>query len=141
MSVLLQLGGFTFEMSGVAPRAITRTDEWRWAETERLSGANALQFLGRGPGEMTLEAVLFPRHRGGHSEVAVDALRIIASQGVPLPFIRGDYRMLGFYVIGMIEEDHAYIDRHGRPQMLSLIITLRRYGLDGLTGFSALFGI
>lgn len=141
MTVLLQLGGFTFEMSGIAPRAITRTDEWRWAETERLSGDSALQFLGRGPGELTLEAVLFPQHRAGHSESAIDALRIIAGQGKPLPFIRGDYRMLGFYVVGAIEEDHAYIDRRGRPQMLSLIVTLRRFGLSGSGGLSSIFGV
>jgi len=142
MSTLLQFGSFTFELRGVSPRRVTRFDEWRWPSTERLSGENAIQFLGRGPGELTIEAVLFPRHRAGHSETAIDALRTVGDAGMPMPLIRGDMRMLGWYGLGSIETDESYLDRLGRPGMVSLVASLTRYGRDGPgAGGLSFFGI
>lgn len=131
MSTLLQFGPFTCELRGVAPRRITRFDEWRWPSTERISGDNALQFLGRGPGEFTFEAALFPRHRAGHKESAIDALRAIGDAGTPLPLIRGDLKMIAWYGLASVETDETYMDRLGRPGMVALIATLTRFGRDG----------
>jgi len=134
MSTLLQFGAFTFQMRGVSPKRVARYDEWRWPSTERLSGENAVQFLGRGPGEATIEAVLFPLHRAGHRETAIEALRAIGDAGTPLPLIRGDMRMLGWYGLASVETDETYLDRLGRPGMIALIATLTRYGADGPGG-------
>lgn len=132
MSTLLRFGtAFGFEMRGVSPKRITRYEEWRWPSTERLSGENAIQFLGRGPGEMTIEAVLFPLHRVGHSERAIDVLRAVGDAGTPLPMIRGDMRNLGWYGLGSLETDDTYLDPKGRPGMVALVASFVRYGKDG----------
>lgn len=129
---LLQFGPYQFKMRGLAPHLIVRYDEWRFGETERLSGEHALQRLGRGPGEITLEATLFPRHFDGHSETHVDALRALGNSGRPQPLIRGDMKMLGFYVLTSLEEEGAYMDQRGRPGRDGLLIGLRRYGSGGV---------
>jgi len=128
---LFQLGSFTFELRTVAPHALTRADAWRWEETPRLSGEAALQFLGRGTGEMTLEATLFPGRITGHDEASVDRLRAIGDAGQPLPLIRGDFRMIGWYSIVGIEEDHTFLRRTGRPGRAAVILSLLRFGSDG----------
>lgn len=128
---LFQLGSFTFEMRTVAPHALTRADSWRWEETPRLSGESALQFLGKGPGELTFEATLFPGRVAGHQEASIEAIRAIADAGQPLPLVRGDLRMVGWYSIVGIEEDHTYMDRAGRPRRAGVILSLLRFGADG----------
>lgn len=139
---LMQFGPFAFEMRGVSPRRVTSMDEWRWPSTERLSGESAIQFLGRGPGELTMEAVLFPRHRAGHSEAAIDVLRAIGDAGVPLPFVRGDWRMMGWYALASPEQDHTYLDRAGRPGMVNLLASWTRFGATGPGGgISGFFGL
>ncbi|MCQ4630951.1 phage tail protein [Shinella sp. CPCC 100929] len=139
---LMQFGGFKFEMRGVSPRRVTSLDEWRWPSTERLSGESAIQFLGRGPGELSMEAVLFPLARSGHSESAIGRLQAVGDAGIPLPFIRGDWRMLGWYALTSIEQDHSYLDQRGRPGMIGLLASWSRFGADGpgggLTGFFGL---
>ncbi|MCW5712750.1 phage tail protein [Shinella sp.] len=139
---LMQFGPFKFEMRGVSPRRVTSLDEWRWPSTERLSGESAIQFLGRGPGELTMEAVLFPLHRAGHSENAIDRLRMLGDTGAPLPLIRGDWRMLGWYGLASIEQDHSYLDQRGRPGMVALLGSWTRFGADGPGGgVSGFFGL
>lgn len=128
---LFQLGSFTFSMRSLAPHALTRADSWRWQETPRLSGETALQFLGRGPSEMTLEATLYPRFLAGHNEASVEAVRSIADAGQPMPLIRGDLMMIGWYSLAHIDEDHTYLDRMGRPRRNEVILTLLRFGSDG----------
>lgn len=129
---LIQLGSFQFRMRGLAPHLITRYDEWRFGETERLSGEHALQRLGRGPGEITLEGTLFPRHMVGHSEQNVDALRAMGDIGLPMPLIRGDMKMLGFYVLASLEEEWEYMDQRARPGKDSILVGLRRHGSGGI---------
>lgn len=128
---LLQLGSFTFQMRTLAPHSVTRSDQWRWEETPRLSGEAALQYLGRGTGEVTLEATLYPGRLRGHDEATVDRMRAIADAGKPLPLIGGGLRMLGWFVIVSVEEDHTYLDARGRPGRDGVVISLLRYGSDG----------
>jgi|GEM_PF-4081600 len=131
---LLRFGGFTFRVFGLAPHLIARYDEWRWAETERLSGEHALQFLGRGPGEMTLEATLFSQHLSGHKQLHVDQLRSVGDSGTPYPMISGDYKALGWYALTSLESEHTYLDLRGRPRKDGLLIGFRRFGRDGPGG-------
>ncbi|MCK9549643.1 phage tail protein [Aquamicrobium sp.] len=128
---LFQLGTFTFHMRSLAPHLLSRADMWRWEETPRLSGEAALQFLGRGAGELTLEATLYPGRLTGHDDTTVETIRTIASAGQPLPLIRGDFRMIGWYSIASVEEEHSYMDRSGRPRRAGVILSLLRFGAEG----------
>lgn len=128
---LFQLGSFTFELRSLAPHLFSRADAWRWEETPRLSGEAALQYLGRGTGELTLEATLFPGRLTGHDDATVETIRAVASAGLPLPLIRGDLRMIGWYSITSVEEEHTYLDRAGRPRRAGVVLSLLRFGSDG----------
>lgn len=128
---LFQLGSFTFEMRTLAPHIIGRSDSWRWEETPRLSGETALQYLGRGLSELTFEATLYAGVLKNHSENGLETLRSLADAGQPLPLIRGDFRMIGWYSIVGIEEDQAYIDRSGRARRNGITLSLLRFGSEG----------
>lgn len=128
---LLQFGPFTFEMRALAPHKTGSRREWRWSDTERLSGENALQHLGRGPADFSLEATLFPERYGAHSTAQLTLLEAIGDQGQPQPLIRGDLSFVGWYAIVSLEAGDSYIDRRGRGRMVEVSAEFRRFGADG----------
>lgn len=128
---LFRLGQFTFKMRSIAPHRLNRSDSWRWAETERLNGEAALQYLGRGAGEISLEATLYPFFIKGHSTGSIDQLRSLANAGLPMPLILGNGRSVGFYTISGIDTDEGYFTKNGSPRQVHVTLNLMRYGSSG----------
>lgn len=128
---LFRLGRFTFQLNGLAPHAKAHSRSWRWPETERLSGETALQYLGRGPGEITLEATLFPFFMKGHQNGSVGDLEALADRGAPMPLITGTGRAIGYYAITHLDSEESYFTRAGEPRRNAVTLTLARFGDTG----------
>ena len=91
---LFQLGDFQFDLPNGVPQSLDRTAEFRWEQQDRLLRDPALQFMGPGAQEITLDGVLLPGLSG--TQGTMETLRLpppwrsspLALASTPLPAAR-----------------------------------------------------
>ena len=123
--MMMQLGSFQFGITTAAYQELTRSSEYRWASQDRFGREAALQFTGYGPDTITLPGVIFPEWRGGAGQV--EAMRMMASQALPLVMVSGDGKMMGRWVIERVEERQSVFASGGAPRRQEFTLNLRRY--------------
>lgn len=79
--VMMALGSFRFGVNRANYQSFTRSASWRWEEQPRLGRRPALQYLGPGTEEITLEGVIYPHFKGGLRQI--ELMRLVASAGQP----------------------------------------------------------
>lgn len=124
--VLLALGSYRFSLDTAAHERLRRTTQYRWASQERLGQAPALQYVGPGSEEITLEGRIYPHHRGGLGQV--DALRREATLGRALLLVDGTGQVWGRFVVAQVEETQTVFWSDGRPRRVDFDVRLQRYG-------------
>lgn len=97
----------------------------RWADIQTVGGLNRLQWTGGDDDTVLVEGVIFPEEFGGL--VTLEALRAAAEEGAVLPLISLGGLVYGMFVIELVKEDRAFIDRLGRPRKNVYRIGLKRF--------------
>lgn len=127
-TVLMALGAFRFGISGGHHQELRRQASWRWEKVARIGRAPALQFLGAGAGEITMNGVIYPHYKGGLYQV--DGMRAEAELGTPLMLTDG----LGFvwqrWCITSVDETKRVLDSDGAARRISFRVELVAYGED-----------
>ena len=126
--VMMALGVFRFGVAGADYQSLRRKAEWRWASADRLGRKPALQYLGPGAQEITLEGVVYPHFRGGLRQV--ELMRAQAGLGRPLMLTDGLGWVFDRWVIVKVEETRSVLMGDGTPQKIEFRVTLRAYGED-----------
>lgn len=127
-TVMMALGAFRFGVLGGSYQEATRKASYRWETQDRLGRAPAQQFLGPGTEDITLKGVIYPHYRGGLRQV--EAMRAIASTGVPLMLVDGLGWVWQRWVITDVTEVKSVLFADGTPRKIEFSIVLRSYGED-----------
>jgi len=125
---LFQLGSFQFDLPNGVPQTLDRTAEFRWESQERLLRDPAVQFLGPGSQEITLDGQLFPGFSGRQS--TMETLRELATQGQPQMLTDGLGRVYGKWAIRQIREGLGTFAPGGGARQIGFSISLVRYVED-----------
>lgn len=125
---LFQLGSFQFDLPNGAPQTLERTAEYRWESQDRLLRDPAVQFLGPGSQEISLEGVLFPGFSG--KQTTVETLRELAAQGKPQMLTDGLGRVYGKWAIRSLREGLSTFAPGGGARQISFNVSLTRYVED-----------
>ena len=126
--VMMALGSFRFGVNRANYQSFTRSASWRWEEQPRLGRRPALQFLGPGAEEITLEGVIYPHFKGGLRQV--ELMRLVASAGQPLILVDGMGWVWDRWVITAVEERKTLFMADGAPRKIAFTTSLKAYGSD-----------
>lgn len=131
--VLLILGDFAFMVGTVAHQSIKRSNEYRWAQQDRLLRTPAQQFVGPGAERIELEGYLLPHFTGGADSISF--LREQASLGIPLELIDHFGSPFGRFVVTSLEETGTELGIYGQPRRIEFRLSLAAYGEDELGAY------
>lgn len=123
--VMMQLGAFQFGINTAAYQGLSRSDEWRWPDQERVGQAPALQYTGPGATTITLDGILYPEWRGGLGQL--DAMRAEAGKGKPLVLVDGRGQALGMWVIERVDESQSIFAAGGVARRVEFTLQLKRF--------------
>jgi len=126
--VMLALGEFRFEIETAAYQKLSLNQSWRWPEQARINRDPALQFVGRGADEISLDGVIYPGFKGGLEQV--EAMRDLADKGKPQPLVDGLGRVWGPWVITDISDTRSVLTDNGQPRKIDFNLKLKAYGED-----------
>lgn len=130
--VMMQLGLFQFSVNTAAYTELTRSDEYKWAEIQRINNAPLLQYTGRSAKKMELRGVIFPQYLSGRNQLTY--IRLQAELAVPLVLVSGSLgldNLFGRWVVESITEDASVFLSDGTPRRQGWRVTLKQYD-DGL---------
>lgn len=122
--MLAGLGLFIFETDSLLFDELSRSREWRHAQTERFGARPASQFLGPGGDTVTLSGTLVPELAGAYS--SLDTLAEMADSGDAYPLADGSGTVFGQFTIGKIEERQSNFIVGGRARQIGFTIELTR---------------
>jgi phage protein U len=125
---LFQLGSFQFDLPNGVPQTLDRTAEFRWESQDRLLRDPAVQFLGPGSQEITLDGQLFPGFSG--RQTTMETLRELATKGEPQMLTDGLGRVYGKWAIRQIREGLSTFAPGGGARQIGFSIQLVRYVED-----------
>ena len=126
--VMMALGAFRFGVNRANYQEFTRSASWRWEPQDRIGRRPALQFLGPGSDEITLQGTIYPHFKGGLRQV--EMMRLVASQGAPLILVDGLGWVWERWVITSVDETKTLFMADGAPRRIEFTMTLRAYGKD-----------
>ena len=124
MIVLGILGMFVFRMGSIPFQSYDRSQSWKHPHQSTVGGAPPSQFTGSNPEEITINAELRPEVTGGAQHI--QDLRDMAETGSAYPFILGNGRVMGRYVIVNINENSSQLNPDGSPRAIAFSMTLKK---------------
>lgn len=125
---LFQLGSFQFDLPNGVPQTLDRTADFRWESQDRLLRDPAVQFLGPGDQQITLDGQLFPGFSG--RQTTIETLREQATKGEPQMLTDGLGRVYGKWAIRSIREGLSTFAPGGGARQISFSVSLVRYVED-----------
>lgn len=139
-TVMLNLGGFSFEIETAPYQELTRQTGWNWPEQELIGVPPAMQFTGRQAEKINLRGLLAPGFTGGRA--AVESLRALGDLGKPLPLVSGTGFFLGLWVIESVEHGEDIHFSDGSPRRMTFGVGLKKYAdsIASLTGVTNALG-
>ena len=108
--MLMCYGLFVFSVHTAPFDSVQRSTEWRWPSNNRTGGEPAYQFVGRGGGPSSL-----------------NMLREMAERGEPYLLMRGDGKVLGYWLIASLNETASELIFDGNAQRIEFQLALKRY--------------
>ena len=126
--VMMALGAFRFGVNRANYQQFSRAASWRWQAQDRVGRRPALQFLGQGSDEITLEGVIYPHFKGGLRQV--ELMRLVADQGQPLILVDGLGWVWERWVIAAVEERKSLFMADGAARKIEFTMQLMAYGSD-----------
>ena len=126
--VMMALGAFRFGVNRANYQSFTRSATWRWEAQDRLGRNPALQYLGPGTDEITLQGVIYPHFKGGLRQI--ELMRLVANAGQPLILVDGLGWVWERWVITSVEETKTLFLADGAPRKIEFSVGLKAYGSD-----------
>ncbi|MFY9810815.1 phage tail protein [Aquabacterium sp.] len=123
--VMLSLGTYQFSIDTAAYQQFERTTEHQWAEQARFGQGPLLQYTGFAAEKIRLDGVIYPRFRGGLTQL--DRMRNEAGKGVPFTLISALGYVLGDFVIEKVTERQSEFAMAGLAQKVEFTLELKRY--------------
>lgn len=126
--VMMALGAYRFGIETAAYDQLTRSDEYRWRQQDRLGFKPAQQFIGPGATTIEFSGIILPHFKGGLGQL--DAMRAEAGKGDPLDLVDVNAINWGKFCIKRIDETQSRRIASGQPRRIEFRIELVSYGED-----------
>ncbi|MDX6806300.1 phage tail protein [Terrihabitans rhizophilus] len=126
---LYQLGAVTIDTRPFNAEGADRDASADFAVKPLIGSMPGREFMGEGDDELKITGQLLPSKVGGLSEL--EALHGFRRGGQRLPVMRGDGRMLGWFVITSISERHTDLNRDGVGFLVGYTISMFRTSPEG----------
>ncbi len=142
--MLYLVGAVALDTAPFSIDEVERTATADFAVKPLLGTAPSREFMGEGDDTVVLSGQLLPERIGGLTEL--ETLHGFRRAGQRLPVMRGDGRMLGWFVITEIRERHEQLGRSGIGGTLQHTLTLVKVEPTGtspalLGSLISLFGL
>lgn len=125
---MMALGAFRFALSASGYQNFAREAQYRWEPQDRVGRAPAMQFLGAGSDQITVDGVIYPQFAGGLYQV--NLMRATAGLGRPLLLVDGLGWCWKRWVITAVTERRSVFMANGAPLKVEFSMTLQAYGED-----------
>jgi uncharacterized protein len=142
---MMILGGFRFRLESVPYQNLARSSGWNWPEQQIIGSTPALQYTGKQADKVTLTGMLCPELTGDRS--SLEALRLLADLGRPLPLVSGTGLFMGLWVIEELQQNEDIHFANGVPRRMTFTLKLKSYSsgfvgsaLGSLSRVAQLFG-
>lgn len=126
--IMMALGDYRFGLPTAAYDTLTRSDEYRWEQQNRLGVKPGQQFIGPGSTTIGFSGVILPHFKGGLGQL--DAMRAEAGKGEELDLIDSLGKNFGKFCIKRIQETQSRLIASGQPRRIEFQIDLVSYGED-----------
>lgn len=126
--VMMMLGPYMFAVDTTAYNQLGFSVEYRWNKQERLGRKPSMQYSGPGGESISLEGSIYPGYVGDVKQI--QAMRDLASTGLPQYLVDGTGRYYGEWVITSIEETSSIFLNNGSAQKIDFTLSLENYGKD-----------
>lgn len=132
--VMMNLGGYSFEIATTPYQELMRQSGWNWPEQELIGSTPAMQFTGRQADKISLRGMMVPGFTGGR--LTVESLRLLGDLGQPLPLVSGTGFFLGLWVIENVDNTEDVHFSDGTPRRMTFSVGLKRYA-DTITALKS----
>jgi uncharacterized protein len=138
--MLLQVGPLMFTIDPLNAHAIERAASTDFAKKSVIGRRKIYEHTGEGDDRYTVHGRLYPFKLGGLGALAL--AHTIREQGAPQMVVRGDGRVLGWFVITEITERQEYLAGDGVGQLIEIELTMERADSPTAQGyFASLYGL
>ncbi|MGY6703167.1 phage tail protein [Roseinatronobacter sp.] len=142
--MLYQIGTLTLDTRPFSADDVNRSASADFAVKPLIGAMQAREFMGEGDDTLTISGQLLPFKTGGLTELEV--AHQFRKSGQRLPVMRGDGKMMGWFVIESIQERHSELMRDGVGFVVKHQIQLARVGPEGaassiIGALLSLFGV
>lgn len=127
--IMLRLGDFDFEIATAAYQKYIAHHSAKWAEQERIGRDPALQFVGMGTVEITLDGVVYPALAGSRTASLIPLRRMLA-EARPHQMVTGVGDACGLWVITDVSDTRTFFTDNGEARKLEFSLSLKFYGPD-----------
>ena len=127
--MLYQIGTISLDTRPFNADEVDRDATADFAVKPLLGSLPGREFMGEGDDEITISGQLLPSKIGGLTQL--EALHAFRQAGQRMPVMRGDGKMMGWFVITRIREQHADLLRDGVGFTVDHSITLAKTSSDG----------
>lgn len=132
--VMMNLGGYSFEIATTPYQELMRQSGWNWPEQELIGSTPAMQFTGRTADKINLKGMMVPGFTGGR--LTIESLRLLGDLGQPLPLVSGTGFFLGLWVLESVEHTEDIHFSDGSPRRMTFTVGLKRYA-DSITALKS----
>lgn len=123
--MVAQLGEIVFELLK-SPSEISEVRKWEWAEHRGMDVKPRLQKMGQGLTEISMNIKLSV-FLGFDPQAMIDKLSEEADKETSVPFILGNGRIIGEFVITEIQINWKRTDNYGNLVTAELSVKLKEY--------------
>lgn len=137
--MLFQIGPLTLDTIPFSAESFSRSAGADLAVKPVMGGLQPREMMGEADESITISGQLLPTRLGGLTEL--ELAYSLSTSGTKVPLMRGDGRMLGWYVIEKVSEQHSDLTRFGVGFKVRYTLTLTKVDTDGAVGSSQAGGL
>lgn len=122
---MLALGNFRFGLRSASPDKLSKQSNWEWAQQERVSKTDAIEYTGKRADTLKIPGVIYPGQVGN-----ADSLKLLtemADEGVPYLLVDVAGWVRGMWSITGLQETRSYLNEVGAPLKIEFDLELKRY--------------
>lgn len=137
--MLFQIGPLTLDTFPFSADSFDHQGGADLAAKDVMGGLRPREHTGEADDSVTISGQLLPTKLGGLAEM--ELAFSLSTSATPVPLMRGDGRVLGWYVIEKVSEKHTDLTRFGVGFVVRYTLSLTKVGTDGAMGSGAAGGV
>jgi uncharacterized protein len=130
--MLYQIGPLSLDTKPFNAETFTRNTGADLAVKAVMGGRQAREFMGEADETISLSGQLLPTKLGGLTEL--ELAQGLSTSGTKVPVMRGDGRMLGWFAIEKVSEQHSDLTRLGVGFVVRYTLDLVKVDTDCAVG-------